>query len=272
MYINTATKETMEKSICEVLNINHKELDDLLEDCYNKTQANHRIMILDDQYDYFQSYVKEHLTKDIDQILFVHLSRRINGDNDDNGYNFVDLLVKENSLSTYLKGYGITFKYDKYIRMFIHNKEVNLSGNDEYAYKYLKQRFGYTFQDYSFTGFAFIDGLEDNDYYEMTKGGPELLGYFYPFDMNDCLIDDFIVRSTFYQYVYLVPIQDIYFDNYDELSNQEKQYHILVKTLQRLYFYKYDSLFNENDNVVMGIINNNTLSHRYLIDKIKIEE
>ncbi len=267
MYINTATKETMEKSICEVLNINLKELDDLLEDCYNKTQANHRIMILDDQYDYFQSYVKEHLTKDIDQILFVHLSRRINGDNDDNGYNFVDLLVKENSLSTYLKSYGITFKYDKYIRMFINNHEVVLN-ELEYVQKYLKQRFGYDFKDYSFGGCAFIDNIENTDFYEVASGGPEFFNCLYSFDIdNDAIIDDFIKNSTYYRYVYLVPIQDIYFDNYDELSNQEKQYHILVKTLQRLYFYKYDSLFNENDNVVMGMIDNKTLLEKYLIDK-----
>lgn len=165
-----------------------------------------------------------------------------------------------------------TFQYDKYIKMYIYGKEVNLNNESEYAYKYLKQRFGYTFKDYNFTGFAFIDGLENNDYYEIAKGGPELLGYFYPFDIGDSIVDDYVSQSSFYQYVYLVPINDIYFDNYEELSNREKQYHILIKTLQRLYFYKYDSLFNENDNVVMGIRDNRTLSQQYLINKIKIED
>lgn len=106
----------------------------------------------------------------------------------------------------------------------------------------------------------------------MVQGGPELLGYLYPFDINDSIIDEFITHSTFYQYVYLVPITDIYFEDYDELSEQDKQYHILVKTLQRLYFYRYDSTFNENDNVVIGIRDNKTLSQQYLINKMKIED
>lgn len=99
-----------------------------------------------------------------------------------------------------------------------------------------------------------------------------MLGYLCPFDIDDSIIDEFITYSTFYQYVYLVPIKDIYFEDYEELSNRDKQYHMLVKTLQRLYFYKYDSTFNENDNVVIGIRDNKTLSQQYLINKIKIED
>lgn len=272
MYIDTTTIESMKKSVCKLLDINNEKLNELFESCYNKVQVNHSIFILDNQYDYFKAYVEEHLVKEINQILFVHLSRRLKGDTDDNGYSLVDILTKNTSLSSFLKNYGLTFHYDKYIKMYIYGKEVRLNNESEYAYKYLKQRFGYIFKDYNFTGFAFIDGLENNDYYDIAKGGPELLGYFYPFDIGDSIVDDYVSQSSFYQYVYLVPINDIYFDNYEELSNREKQYHILIKTLQRLYFYKYDSLFNENDNVVMGIKDDRTLSQLYLINKIKIED
>lgn len=265
MYIETKIIETMEQSVCQLLNVNKEELDELYKSCYNKFQNNHQVFILDDQYDFFLEYVKKHIVDTIDKVMFVHLSRRLNKDNDNNGYNLVDTLTKKTCLSSFLKQYGITFSYDQYIKMYINDKEIDLSNN-----KYLKQRLEY--YDYAFKGYAFIDNLINNDFYEVVQGGPELLGYLYPFDINDSIIDEFITHSTFYQYVYLVPITDIYFEDYDELSEQDKQYHILVKTLQRLYFYRYDSTFNENDNVVIGIRDNKTLSQHYLINKMKIED
>ena len=90
------------------------------------------------------------------------------------------------------------------------------------------------------------------------------------FEFYDEFIDEFIRKSTFYQFEYLVPLEQIYFDNYEDLSNDDKQCHIIIKTLQRLYFCKYDPLFNEEDNPTIGIIDNITLSEKYLINKIKI--
>ena len=58
MYINTRSYQDMKISICEVLNIDDKQLDDLLENCYQQFQVNHPVFILDDQYHYFLDYVK----------------------------------------------------------------------------------------------------------------------------------------------------------------------------------------------------------------------
>ena len=76
--------------------------------------------------------------------------------------------------------------------------------------------------------------------------------------------------SRFSQFTCLVTIQDIYFENYEELDEKEKGYHIIIKTLQRLYFDKYDPIFNHDHYVVIGMINNETLSEKYLVDKTEI--
>ncbi|WP_418556049.1 hypothetical protein [Longibaculum muris] len=197
------------------------------------------------------------------------MSRRLNDDKDNNGYNLKDVLTKETSLSHFLKKYHMTFEYDKYIRMYLCDKEVNLN-EKEYYYEYLRQRFGYIYHDYSMKGLMFADDIKNSTDYQMAEGGPELLGYLYLLIDADEFIDEFIRKSTFYQFEYLVPLEQIYFDNYEDLSNDDKQCHIIIKTLQRLYFCKYDPLFNEEDNPTIGIIDNITLSEKYLINKIKI--
>ena len=101
MYINTRSYQDMKISICEVLNIDDKQLDDLLENCYQQFQVNHPVFILDDQYHYFLDYVKKHLIVDLNEILFIHLSRRL--DDDNNSYNLIDVLTKDTSLSAFLK-------------------------------------------------------------------------------------------------------------------------------------------------------------------------
>ena len=266
MHINTLSKELMEESVCQLLNIDKDQLDELFDACYDKHQNNHPVFILDNQYDYFKEYVKEHLVMKIDEILFIHLSRRL--DEDNNGYNLVDLLCQETSLSIFLKSYGITFKDDQGIKMYVHGSEIDLSNLDDYAYRYLQGRFRNG--DYSITGFAFGDNLLSKELYNAVEGGPELFGYLYPFDEDDCLVDDFINNSILYQFDYLVPLKDIYFEGYDDLDNLDKQYHILIKALQRLYFYKYDKLFNDNDNVVIKMIDDKVLFEENLINKVKI--
>lgn len=51
----------MEESVYQILNINSNQLDELLEYCHRQYQDNHQVFILDDQYDFFMKYVKEHI-------------------------------------------------------------------------------------------------------------------------------------------------------------------------------------------------------------------
>ena len=80
-------------------------------------------------------------------------------------------------------------------------------------------------------GLAFLDDTINSEYYEIVKGEPELFCYLYLFIDNNLMIDDFIDKSPFYQFEYLVPIDEVYFENYEELSYQDKQHHIIVKSL-----------------------------------------
>lgn len=269
MYINTKTRKSIEESICQALDITIKDIDDLLVECYFRFEKDHQIFFLDDQYDFFKTYIRKHLKQVVDSVLFIHLSRRLDGDTNDNTYNLADILIENTSLSSYLKKYGLTFKHNQYIRMFVCGQEVNLE-NNEYEYDYLKRRFGY-YQKDSIDGYAFADGIENSKFYEIAVGGPELFGHLYLFDVDDdSIIDEFILKSTFYQYEYLMPIDEVYFENYEELSNQEKQYHILIKALQRLYFYKYDFEFNTDDNTIITIKGNKRLTGDSLLNKIEL--
>lgn len=108
MYINTHSKDGLITSMLEVLNIRNSELDELLETCYEKFQKNHHVFILDNQYDYFFDFVKQHLCKKIDQVLFTHISRRL--DNSNISCGLKEVLSQESSLKLFLEKHGITFK------------------------------------------------------------------------------------------------------------------------------------------------------------------
>lgn len=263
MYINTVSYQEMISSICDALKISDNDINILFESCYNKYQKDCPVFILDNQYNYFMEYVKEHLSINIDKVLFFHLARRLNNDTDNNGYNLVDTLIKDTSLSRFMMKYGLTFKYNDHIEMYKNGKKINLDSLDNY----LKYRFNYN--DFSIKGHIFGDVLEENSDYEIAQSGPEFLGYLFTF-IEDDLVDDFINNSKFYKFVYLVPIEMIEFENYEELDNDNKKYHLVVKTLQRLYAYKYDPLDLVNSNHIIGIKNNQTLKSQYLIFKKEI--
>lgn len=167
-----------------------------------------------------------------------------------------------------VKKYGITFKYDGVIRIFKNNLEIDLLNDDEVC-NYLRYRFGYVIKDYSIKGYAFGDALNNNDNYEMIQAGPELFQFIYNF-VDDDLIDDFIENSKLYQFDYLLPFNQIWFENYEELNDQERQYHLVVKVLQRLYAYKYENMIFDDDNPVIGIKNNQTIKENSLISKIEV--
>ena len=264
MYIDTKSQKTIRKSLNVLLNVNNKEIDDMLENCYKSLQMNHQFLDMDNLYEYFALFIKEHLCNKVDEVMFIHLSRRL--DDDTNGYNLIDVLTKDTLLSYFLKSYGLIFQYDQHIKMYIKDREIDVSDNP-----YLKDRFGYRFQDYSIGGYAFMDYIEESDYYNIACGGPEFFGYLYPYDIDiDAIIDDFIANSIFYQFEYVVPLKDIEFESYEELDEDEKMYHIIIKTLQRLYFDKYDPLFNKQDNTIIKMKDDRILSSQYLINKIEL--
>lgn len=271
MHIHTNDIQSMEASICEALNIDLTELNHVLEECYAAIEKDHKIIILDHQYEFFQSYVNNHLMTKIDDIAFYHLSRRLKGSNDDHGYNLIDLLTKPTALSDFLHTYGLSFQYEGHIKLFLHEKEVDLKQDYDYAYQYLRDRFGYTYQDFSMKGFAFCDCLAENDVYASASSGPQLLNYFYVFMEDEQLLEDYEQQSTFTLLEYLIPIENVCFEDYEDLTVQEKQEHMVVKTLQHLYNHKYSSLTGDWENPILSMVDDQTIDKAYLHQVIPLE-
>lgn len=273
MYIHTESREQLERSVCMLLNITSNALYTVFADCYREFQKDCEIFILDDQYDYFKRFVKEHLRQEINQIFFYHLSRRLLVDDDLNGYNFVEVLTADTTLSNFLKKHHITYNYVNHLQMFIHHKNILADQHDDnYADTYLKQRFGYWYQDFGIKGFAFGDTLQANEFYHTAASGPEFLNYFFTVMDADSLLEEYYQASTYYRFEYLVPLDLVYFEEYDDLSYQEKQYHILIKAMQRLYNYQYGQLWNDCDNPIISMKNNQTLSKLYFVKKVILDE
>lgn len=103
----------------------------------------------------------------------------------------------------------------------------------------------------------------------MIQAGPELFQFIYNF-VDDDLIDDFIENSKLYQFDYLLPFNQIWFENYEELNDQEKQHHLVVK------YYKDYMPINMKIRFLMMITlslefkNNQTIKENSLISKIEV--
>ena len=272
MYINTGTKESIESSVSELLNINHNELYSLLEECYQGFEVGHQIFMLDDQYDFFYSYVKEHMKVVLNEVMFIHLSRRIDK-GDYNGYGLIDMLTKDNTLSSFLKTYGIIFKYeDNQIKIYVHNQEINIKDKESYSHRKLLQKIDLNY-DCEFSGYALKHDIDKLREYLVLEEGPEILGFLFLLGVDDNLIiDTFTEESHFYQLEYVVPLNQISIDGYSDLDEQEQQYHLVVKSLQRLYLYKYDEDFIGEDCTVLRMKDNHILNAKYLVNKTRIKE
>lgn len=270
MYINTSTKESIESSVFELLNINQDELYSLLEECYQRYAVDHQVFMLDDQYDFFYSFVKENMKTVLDQVMFIHLSRRIDN-GDDNGYGLIDMLTRDNSLSSFLKTYGISFKCeDNQIKIYVNDQEVDIKDKESYGYKNLQQKIDLKY-DIEFSGYALKHNIDKLREYSVLMEGPEILGFLFLLGVDDNhIIDTFTEKSRFYQFEYVVPLKDIIIDAYEDLDDQEKQYHLVVKAIQRLYLYKYDKDFIGEDCSILRMKDNQILDSKYLINKVKL--
>lgn len=268
MQINTISYQDILDSVSEVLGLDKHVILDIIDSGYYMFQKDQQVLVIDDLYECYYNMAKKNLKHKIDKISFYNVSRRLDNSNN-NGLSLVDVLTGDNSLSRYLKGYGLTFKYDREIKMYVNGNKVDIPDGESYK-PYLNYRFT---RDYSFKGFAFDDQLKNNRIMDVVEGGPEFFGYLFEYiDNDDELIDNFIEQSKLYKFEYAVLIEDIYFENYEELTDVEKQYHIIAVAMLRLYFYKYDLEFIEDDeqNPILGMIGDKPLSYKYLINKIEL--
>lgn len=270
MHINTRTRQEMIQSICRIFNMNHEQFQHLLITLYQKFEKDRRVLILDDQYDYLKEYICQRQRETIDKVSFFHLSRRLKDCQDDNGYPLKDVLMKCEKVKNFFLQYHISFQDDQQrIHIYKDQQEILLENHHDYTIRYLKERLDHTHQDNSIKGYAFEECLKFNEMYEVYRNGPEILHALQLLLGVDTLLDDFYQQSQYTLYEYLVPIDDIYFEDYDDLTNHEKQLHILIKTIQRLYDDQFHHQNSDFENPIMGMIDNHILDKKYLIQKTR---
>ena len=270
MQIKTTSYQDILNTLCSILELNDQVIFDIIDSGFYMFQKDHQILYIDDLYECYFNIVKKNLKHNIEKVPFYSVSRRLS-DSDNDGISLKELLTEENSFSNFLKRYGLTFKFNKEIEMYVNGNKVDIPDDDKYK-PYLKFRFSY---DYSFKGYAFDDQLMNNEVLERVKYGPEFFGHLFNYvDNDDEIIDNYLEQSKLYKFEYLVPIEDIYFENYEELTNEEKQYHILAMMMLRLYFYKYDKDFVETDemNPLMVVADDKSLSSKYLVNKTELDD
>lgn len=128
MYIDTHTKETIQKSVCEIFNIKVRELEELF---IKATQESHTETFIDgDKLDnVLNEFIDDRMSdKNIDQILFFHLGRRLNSVGDCvEGKNLLELLSDENEMSMFFKNHEVKFKErDGYLDLYYKDELISL--------------------------------------------------------------------------------------------------------------------------------------------------
>ena len=272
MYIDTHTRENMEKSICEYLGINSEDLLKLIEkapyDCH-LLDMNEFSRIIND-------FLDEHWPKEqIDQVLFFHLSRRLNESIDNvNCYNLAYLLTEDSTLNHFLKKYGIEFiREQEHIKLYYNKKEQNIDFYQNAGY--LKKRLGYyNIKDYCFNGFAFKDILYRNEYSKMLLEGPEFIINLGDNFKSINLCKDYCQKSRYFCYEYCFPIEKVLFDENENMTTQEKQRYLITQIIIRLYHYNQFSIKNmsDDDNPILRLRDSEILDASFFKDKEEITE
>lgn len=268
MYIDTHSKTTMQDSLCNLLKINLEDLNNFFIDIRASVQDGTSFDV-----DKFNELVDEFIEQynpivQIDEILFFHLSRRLNSAQDIlGGTNLKELLITENDFSKFLKKFSITFKdIENKIELFHFNKHKDLNSNDRVCL-YLKSRLGHnkTYQDFCFNGFAFKDRLYKNDYARSLSDVPEFINKLAQFLDYDQIGFDYYQNSTYYCFEYCIPLNDVIYDNNEYLSLEQKQTYLLRKVFFRLfdYFSPNGPYMYDHDNLILRLKDNENMLDKY---------
>ena len=236
MYIDTRSEDSIKKSICEYLNIKQNELD---------------ILLKVGDIDYVNKYLSKFKPK---------------------GYNLLELLTKESSLSKFLKKYKIEFVEEQgHLELYYkkNKQDIDYYKNSEY----LKSRLGYNnLKDYNFCGLAFKDDIYKNIYAMHLSEGPEFLRLLDENFTNINLLQDYKNNSQYYCYEYLIPIEKVVIVEIENQTTEKTQKFIVESAIQKLYDYKNGNYIDPDDNPVLILKDNDIMQEKYFIGKEKIKK
>lgn len=263
MFIDTHSQNTIIESLCKVLRITTVKLEEEL----NKIeQINNKDQFID-------AFISEKVHTYPDEILLFHLSRRLNGtENDKNGQNLFVLLTTPNPLSELMKRFGIEFfDCEGHIETLYMGKPVDwdkcYNGNSSY----MKWRLGFfeKQKDYCFNGFAFKDLLYKNTYARSLLNMPEFLSQLIACLGCVKLEKYYIENSTYYCYEYKLPMKLILFDDNEALPTDQKPHYLMKRIFQRLLKYKETNVrfMLDDDNPVLRLEDNYVVPSDYFVNK-----
>jgi hypothetical protein len=276
MHIDTHSYSSMQSSILKYLNVKQEDMAAMLvlaNEKANTGLATNEAALKKD----FDEFLNSHSPSEkIDEILFFHLSRRLNSDkNLCVGNNLFDLLTKESVLSSFLKKHEIIFgAEEKRLDLYYKDKEVCLDKVHESNVSYLRNRLGYNKgrEDYCINGFAFRDLLFKNDYSRRLEDVPEFIGALACFLNCKKVGTDYYKNSQYYCLEYCIPLDKVKFDDDENLTLEQKEKFFLNKVLYRLYEYFFSNVefMHDNDNPVLRLADFDTMTENYFVTREKI--
>lgn len=276
MHIDTHSKDLMKKSICEYLGVTDDVLYGLFEYAGNEAQQD-KFIDGDKLNKVFDEFIVTNLPKiPIDEILFFHLSRRLNSVGESSiGNNLFDLLSTQNEMTAFLKKYDVEFiACDGHLDLIYKGKEISLQDTSQEHIPYLRWRLGHNSEriDYCFNGFMLKDLLYRNSYARELYDVPEFIGVLATFLKCRDIGTGYFDNSKYYCFEYCVPLSKVLFDGNDKLADSEKSIYLLNQVLNRLYEYHTHDIkyMFDHDNPIIRLADNDTMKEDYYIGKTEI--
>jgi hypothetical protein len=276
IYIDTHTEETMQQTVCQIFNLTVEELYQLFERA-GKASCTENYMDGDKFNNVINKFIDLKMSnKNIDQILFFHLGRRLNSaSNCGEGKNLFELLSTENAMSIFLKNHEVTFQPNEgHLDLYYKGKLISLDNEEKEHVPYLRWRLGYNSNriDYCFNGFMLRDLLYRNNYAHELYDVPEFIGLLATFLKNRNIGTDYFQNSKYYCFEYLVPIEKVYFDDDEDLQKEDKQLYLLNQVLHRLYDYMATDIryMFDHDNPILRLADNDVMKEEYFVTKEEI--
>ena len=276
MVIDTTSREGMENSLAHLMGVSVPELYQYIEAAADSAKEDQWCINQDlfdkAMNDFYCDMIEQELP---DEILFFHLSRRLKDSKIDISYNLQELLTSNNSFSEFLHAHQITFRKGTGNRIILcyRDNQINLDNTMSTDVCYLRSRLGYNLgrEDFCFNGFAFRDLLMKNQYTRQLRDCPEILECLERYLRIKDLVKDYAEKSEYYCFMYRFPIERVIFDGKDDLTVEEKQFHLLNQVAYRLYQYSGDSRYLfDHDNPILRLKDDENASLDYLLSAEKI--
>ena len=271
MFIDTHSRETMMYGICNYFNLTIKELSLLFEKARKESQKEYYFDgdIFNDIINNFIDVKMPNIP--INEILFFHLSRRLDSTSSDYiGKNLYELLTTENEVSIFLKNHDVEFTpIDKHLELVYKGKKVSLTDSFRDNVPYLRWRLGYNENriDYCFNGFMLKDLLYKNNYARDLYKIPEFIGILSSFLKRADIVENYYINSKYYCFEYCLPLEKVLFDDDENLSFKEKQKYLLNRIFHRLYEYYVSEprYMFDHDNPIIRLRDDDTMDAEYFI-------